>query len=136
MAVPRSAVWYRECNSLSLQKTTSTVPFTEERVKVAGTELYVLQGGSGTPILVLHGVEGFEALGLAVAARVLPTSLRAISGRVAGIDLAATAGGEDRQRARGPRRLGAAAAEWRRAEESALSRIATKQILRFAQSPP
>ncbi len=40
--------------------TTSTVPFTEERVKVAGTELYVLQGGSGTPILVLHGVEGFE----------------------------------------------------------------------------
>ena len=40
--------------------TTSTVQFTEERVKVAGTELYMLKGGSGTPVLVLHGVEGFE----------------------------------------------------------------------------
>ena len=27
--------------------TTSTVHFTEERVKVAGTELYVLKGGRG-----------------------------------------------------------------------------------------
>ena len=40
--------------------TTSTVQFTEERVKIAGTELYVLKGGSGPPVLVLHGVEGFE----------------------------------------------------------------------------
>ena len=40
--------------------TTSTVQYTEERVKIAGTELYVLKGGSGTPVLVLHGVEGFE----------------------------------------------------------------------------
>jgi len=40
--------------------TTSTGPFTEERVKVAGTELYVLKGGSGPPVLVLDGVEGFE----------------------------------------------------------------------------
>ena len=40
--------------------TTSTVQFTEERVKITGTELYVLKGGSGPPMLVLHGVEGFE----------------------------------------------------------------------------
>ena len=40
--------------------TTSTVQYTEERVKVAGTELYMLRGGSGSPVLVLHGVEGFE----------------------------------------------------------------------------
>jgi len=40
--------------------TTSTVQVTEERVNVAGTELYLLKGGSGAPVLVLHGVEGFE----------------------------------------------------------------------------
>ncbi len=40
--------------------TSATAQFTEERVKVAGTELYVLKGGSGSPVLVLHGVEGFE----------------------------------------------------------------------------
>jgi pimeloyl-ACP methyl ester carboxylesterase len=40
--------------------TTSTAPFTEAQVQVAGTALHVLQGGTGTPVLVLHGVEGFE----------------------------------------------------------------------------
>src|SRR5215475_10921061 len=40
--------------------TTSTAQFTEGRVKIAGTELYVLKGGNGPPVLVLHGVEGFE----------------------------------------------------------------------------
>lgn len=40
--------------------TTSTVPFTEQKVAVAGTELYLLTGGTGTPVVVLHGVEGFE----------------------------------------------------------------------------
>lgn len=40
--------------------TTSTEVFSEHRVAVAGTELYLLTGGTGTPVLVLHGVEGFE----------------------------------------------------------------------------
>ena len=40
--------------------TTSTVPFTEQKVAVAGTELHLLTGGTGTPVVVLHGVEGFE----------------------------------------------------------------------------
>ena len=40
--------------------TTSTAPFTEAKVQVAGTALHVLKGGTGTPVLVLHGVEGFE----------------------------------------------------------------------------
>ncbi|MBM3222722.1 MAG: alpha/beta hydrolase [Candidatus Tectomicrobia bacterium] len=40
--------------------TTLTGQFTETTVKVAETELYLLQGGSGTPVLVLHGAEGFE----------------------------------------------------------------------------
>src|SRR5262245_6624068 len=40
---------------------TSTVQFTEERVPIAGTELYVLKGRNGPPVLVLHGVEGFES---------------------------------------------------------------------------
>src|SRR5262245_64309209 len=51
------------CSTLLKERggmTTSTVRFTEERVKVAGTELYILKGGSGPPVLVFHGVEGFE----------------------------------------------------------------------------
>lgn len=40
--------------------TTSTVPFTEQKVAVAGTELHLLTGGTGAPVVVLHGVEGFE----------------------------------------------------------------------------
>src|SRR5882762_1161323 len=51
------------CGTLRKERggmTTSTVQFTEERVKIAGTELYMLKGGSGPPVLVLHGVEGFE----------------------------------------------------------------------------
>lgn len=40
--------------------TTSTVQVTEEKVKVAGTVLHLLKGGQGPPVLVLHGVEGFE----------------------------------------------------------------------------
>jgi pimeloyl-ACP methyl ester carboxylesterase len=40
--------------------TTSTEPFTEERIIVAESELYMLKGGTGAPLLVLHGVEGFE----------------------------------------------------------------------------
>jgi pimeloyl-ACP methyl ester carboxylesterase len=39
---------------------TSIGQFTEERITIAGTELYLLKGGSGPPVLVLHGVEGFE----------------------------------------------------------------------------
>src|SRR5438128_1783988 len=34
--------------------------FTTERVPVGLTELYVLKGGSGRPLVVLHGVEGHE----------------------------------------------------------------------------
>jgi pimeloyl-ACP methyl ester carboxylesterase len=40
--------------------TTSTGPFTEERVAVGETSLYLLKGGDGPPLLVLHGVEGHE----------------------------------------------------------------------------
>lgn len=40
--------------------TTSTTGYTEVQVKVADTELYLLKGGTGVPMLVLHGVEGFE----------------------------------------------------------------------------
>lgn len=40
--------------------TTSSASFTEERLAVAGTELVLCKGGSGAPVLVLHGVEGFE----------------------------------------------------------------------------
>jgi pimeloyl-ACP methyl ester carboxylesterase len=40
--------------------TTTMGRFTEERVEVAQTSLYVLKGGSGRPLLVLHGVEGHE----------------------------------------------------------------------------
>src|SRR5438132_11940878 len=49
------------CSTLLKERggmTTSTVQFTEERVTIAGTELYVLKGGSGPRVLVLHGVEG------------------------------------------------------------------------------
>ncbi len=37
--------------------------FTEERVPVAGTELYITKGGSGGPLLVLHGIECHEGWG-------------------------------------------------------------------------
>jgi pimeloyl-ACP methyl ester carboxylesterase len=40
--------------------TTATERFTEETVEVAQTSLYLLKGGTGKPILVLHGVEGHE----------------------------------------------------------------------------
>lgn len=40
--------------------TTDTGRFTEERVEVAQTQLYLLKGGSGPPTLVLHGIEGHE----------------------------------------------------------------------------
>jgi pimeloyl-ACP methyl ester carboxylesterase len=40
--------------------TTTTGRFTEARVEVAQTPLYLLKGGSGRPLLVLHGVEGHE----------------------------------------------------------------------------
>src|SRR5688572_26815605 len=40
--------------------TTSTGRFTEEMIEVAQTRLYMLQGGVGRPLLVLHGVEGHE----------------------------------------------------------------------------
>ena len=38
----------------------ATGNYTEERVSVGGTELYLTKGGTGTPVLVLHGVEGHE----------------------------------------------------------------------------
>jgi pimeloyl-ACP methyl ester carboxylesterase len=38
----------------------STGRFTEEVVEFAHTRLYVLKGGTGNPLLVLHGVEGHE----------------------------------------------------------------------------
>ena len=34
--------------------------YAEQRISVGGTELYVLKGGSGRPLLVLHGIEGHE----------------------------------------------------------------------------
>jgi pimeloyl-ACP methyl ester carboxylesterase len=40
--------------------TTSTEHFTETMVEVAQTQLYLLKGGTGRPLLVLHGVEGHE----------------------------------------------------------------------------
>jgi pimeloyl-ACP methyl ester carboxylesterase len=40
--------------------TTSTGRFAEETVEVAQTRLYLLKGGAGRPLLVLHGVEGHE----------------------------------------------------------------------------
>lgn len=40
--------------------TTITGRFTEETVEVAQTQLYLLKGGTGRPLLVLHGVEGHE----------------------------------------------------------------------------
>jgi pimeloyl-ACP methyl ester carboxylesterase len=40
--------------------TTATGQFTEEKIALAGTTLHLLRGGSGAPLLVLHGVEGFE----------------------------------------------------------------------------
>lgn len=39
---------------------TVTGHFTEETVEVAQTRLYMLKGGTGNPLLVLHGVEGHE----------------------------------------------------------------------------
>ncbi len=38
----------------------TTENYTEERVSIGGTELYLTKGGSGSPVLVLHGVEGHE----------------------------------------------------------------------------
>jgi pimeloyl-ACP methyl ester carboxylesterase len=38
----------------------STGRFTEEAVEVAESRLYVLKGGTGNPLIVLHGVEGHE----------------------------------------------------------------------------
>jgi hypothetical protein len=38
----------------------TTAKVTEEKVPLAGTELYVPTGGSGSPVLVLHGFEGHE----------------------------------------------------------------------------
>jgi pimeloyl-ACP methyl ester carboxylesterase len=38
----------------------TTANVTEEKVQLAGTELYVPKGGSGSPVLVLHGFEGHE----------------------------------------------------------------------------
>ena len=40
--------------------TTSTGHFTEAMVEVARTQLYLLKGGTGRPLLILHGVEGHE----------------------------------------------------------------------------
>ena len=40
--------------------TTAAQAYQEERTALAGTELYLLKGGEGRPLLVLHGVEGHE----------------------------------------------------------------------------
>ena len=40
--------------------TTSTGHFTEAMAEVAQTQLYLLKGGTGRPLLILHGVEGHE----------------------------------------------------------------------------
>ena len=40
--------------------TTTSESYREERFAIAGTELYLLKGGEGRPLLVLHGVEGHE----------------------------------------------------------------------------
>jgi pimeloyl-ACP methyl ester carboxylesterase len=40
--------------------TTSIGHFTEAMAEVAHTRLYMLQGGTGRPLIVLHGVEGHE----------------------------------------------------------------------------
>ena len=40
--------------------TTTAQSYLEERIAIAGTELYLLRGGEGRPLLVLHGVEGHE----------------------------------------------------------------------------
>lgn len=40
--------------------TTAAQAYQEERMVLAGTELYLLKGGDGRPLLVLHGVEGHE----------------------------------------------------------------------------
>ena len=40
--------------------TTAAHAYQEERIALAGTELYLLKGGEGRPLLVLHGVEGHE----------------------------------------------------------------------------
>ena len=40
--------------------TTSTGRFTEETMEVGQTQLYLLKGGAGRPLIVLHGVEGHE----------------------------------------------------------------------------
>lgn len=40
--------------------TTLTGAFSEEKIGLATTDLYLLTGGQGAPLLILHGVEGFE----------------------------------------------------------------------------
>ena len=40
--------------------TTAAQAYQEERMALADTELYLLKGGAGRPLLVLHGVEGHE----------------------------------------------------------------------------
>lgn len=40
--------------------TTAAQVYQEERMALADTELYLLKGGEGRPLLVLHGVEGHE----------------------------------------------------------------------------
>jgi len=67
-AVYRHTAYERDrptrCGTLLKERggmTTSTAQFTEERVKIAETGLYMLKGGSGPPVLVLHGVEDLRA---------------------------------------------------------------------------
>ena len=40
--------------------TMTTTTYTEHQSAVAATELYYLQGGTGNPMLILHGIEGHE----------------------------------------------------------------------------
>ena len=40
--------------------TTTAQLYREERIAIAGTELFLLKGGEGRPLLVLHGIEGHE----------------------------------------------------------------------------
>ncbi len=40
--------------------TIATSRMTEQKVPLAGTELFLLKGGTGAPLLFLHGEEGFE----------------------------------------------------------------------------
>jgi pimeloyl-ACP methyl ester carboxylesterase len=55
----RRADYMRPVKEASVM-TASTAQYSEERQAVAATELYLLKGGTGHPLLVLHGVEGHE----------------------------------------------------------------------------